>query len=82
MDVRSLQRRKKATEGCGIRRDVGGGSRRGKELASLRYIGKTFFFFKQPGLASSAATELRQYKLPEGPVLREVVLKEKIRERY
>lgn len=40
------------------------------------------FFFKQPGLASSAATELRQYKLPEGPVLREVVLKEKIRERY
>lgn len=43
---------------------------------------KLFFFFKQPGLASSAATELRQYKLPEGPVLREVVLKEKIRERY
>lgn len=41
-----------------------------------------FFFFKQPGLASSAATELRQYKLPAGPVLREVVLKEKIRERY
>lgn len=41
-----------------------------------------FFFFKKHGLASSAATELRQYKLPEGPVLREVVLKEKIRERY
>lgn len=33
-----------------------------------------FFFLKKPGLASSAATELRQYKPPEGPVLREVVL--------
>lgn len=27
------------------------------------------------------ATELRQYKLPEGPVLREVVLKEEISDR-
>lgn len=41
-----------------------------------------FFFFKKPGLALSAATELRQYKLSGGPVLREVVLKEEIREKY
>lgn len=57
---------------------------KGKELGSLQYTGKTiyfFFFFKKPGLASSAATELRQYKLPGGPVLREVVLKEEIREK-
>lgn len=76
-----------ATGGCGIRKDVGGGSRRGKELGSLQYTGKTiffffFFFFKKPGLALSAATELRQYKLSGGPVLREVVLKEEIREKY
>lgn len=64
-------------EGCGRR------IQKGKRTGKLAIHWKNFFcFFKQPGLASSAATELRQYKLPEGPVLREVVLKEKIRERY
>lgn len=56
---------------------------REKNLEACNTLEKlSSFFFKKPGLASSAATELRQYKLPGGPVLREVVLKEEIREKY
>lgn len=54
-----------------------GGTRRGKELGSMQHTGETIvFFLRGLGLVLSVATELRHYKLPERPVLRETVLKE------
>lgn len=68
-------------EGCGRR--IQKGKRTWKFAIHWKnYLLLFFFFFKKPGLALSAATELRQYKLSGGPVLREVVLKEEIREKY
>lgn len=71
-----------ATEGCGIRKEeCGRRNQKGKKNWEACNTLEKLFFPPEAWAGLCATTELRQDKLSEGPVLIEVVLKEKMRHR-